>query len=29
VLDVDYARGDGFAYDVNYRGPIATLVFEF
>jgi len=29
VLDVDYARGDGFAYDVNYRGPIATFVFDF
>jgi hypothetical protein len=29
VLDVDYARGDGFAYDVNYRGPIAMLVFDF
>ena len=29
VLDVDYARGDGFAYDVNYRGPIAVLVFDF
>jgi hypothetical protein len=29
VLDVDYSRGDGFAYDVNYRGPIATLMFTF
>ena len=29
VLDVDYARGSGFAYDVNYRGPIAILVFDF
>lgn len=29
VLDVDYARGDGFAYDVNYRGPIAMLTFDF
>jgi hypothetical protein len=28
VLDVDYANGD-FAYDVNYRGPIALLVFDF
>lgn len=29
VLDVDYARGDGFAYDVNYRGPVAMVVFDF
>lgn len=28
VLDVDYTRGN-FAYDVNYRGPIATMVFDF
>lgn len=29
VLDVDYSRGDGFAYDVNYRGPVANIIFEF